>query len=219
MRTRSAQLDFDRLADALGAMIKRVSGALRDCRTALERNDAIIAAQLVAADEDIDALQQRVETVALRVIASRQPMARDLRWVLASVSVAAELERIGDYTKRIAGRIVAMKQQRQPLLALPDLIRLGVLVQESYDASLSAFYAEDADAARLAARLDDQVDQVYESVYGTVRSIVIDDSSCFDAGQASLAIAYAFERLSDRATNIAERTIFLATTVHEALNQ
>jgi phosphate transport system protein len=218
-RTRSAQRDFDWLADRLAATIQRASAALHDCRTALQRSDGFLAARIMAADEDIDALQLWVERAAVRVIISRQPVARDLRWVLAAISIAAELERIGDYTKQIATQVKWATQAQQSLLALPALTELGLRAQESYDACLSAFHAEDAGAARRAAQLDDLVDQAYRMAYQAIRSAIMADCSLFDAGQASLVIAHAFERLSDRATNIAERTIFLATTVHEPLNE
>ena len=95
---------------------------------------------------------------------------------------------------------------------------MGALTEHILTASIAAFLAEDATAARAVATLDDQVDARRRTILEAVRQMVLNDVTLFDAALASLEITRALERVADRATNIAERTVYLATAAHESLN-
>jgi len=212
------QHDYERLRNTFDGLARRVSGALHDSLLALRRSDALGAAQIVKDDADINALQQDVEEQATRLLAQWQLMLRDLRRVVAILMVASELERIGDYAKQIAAHVTQARAVNYALPALAELQRLGALTEQILAASIAAFTAEDVSAARGIAPLDDQIDVLRHAIGAAVRGTPLNDAAAFDAGLATIEIARTLERVADRATNIAERTIYLATATHESLN-
>lgn len=211
--------DYEYLRHTLDAMAHRVQNALHDSLQALRRSDAIGAGQVIRDDPDINALQQDIEDLVARFITQWQPMLRDLRRVLAMLAVAGELERIGDYAKQIAGQVRRARNANHPLLMTADLLELGASTEHILSASIAAFLAEDAALARSVAALDDQIDVRRHAIIEALRQAALNDNSLFDAAIASIEITRALERVADRATNIAERTIYLATAAHESLNE
>jgi len=132
--------------------------------------------------------------------------------------VAGELERIGDYAKQIALQVRRAREAGYTPLLTTDLQELGALTEHILTASIAAFLSEDATTARAIATLDDQVDARRRAILEAVRQMALNDAALFDAALASLEITRALERVADRATNIAERTVYLATAAHESLN-
>jgi phosphate transport system protein len=210
--------DYDRLRHALDGMAQRVKEAMHEALQALRRFDAIGASQIIHDDPDINALQQDIEDLAARFISRWQPLLRDLRRVLALLMVAGELERIGDYAKQIALQVRRAREAGYTPLLTTDLQELGALTEHILTASIAAFLSEDATTARAIATLDDQVDARRRAILEAVRQMALNDAALFDAALASLEITRALERVADRATNIAERTVYLATAAHESLN-
>lgn len=211
--------DYDYLRHTLDAMAHRVNGALHESLQALRRFDAIGAGQVILDDPDINALQQDIEDLIARFITQWQPVLRDLRRVLAIFAVAGELERIGDYAKQVAAHVHRARSEQHPLMMTADLLELGAATERILSASLTAFLAEDTAVAREVATLDDQIDARRHEIIAAIRQAALNDSSLFDAAVASIEITRALERVADRATNIAERAIYLATAAHESLNE
>ncbi|MGQ9549067.1 MAG: phosphate signaling complex protein PhoU [Roseiflexus sp.] len=210
--------DYEFLHHTLNGMAQRVQGALYNALQALRRFDTIGASQIIHDDPDINALQQDIEDLTARFISRWQPLLRDLRRVLAFLMVTGELERIGDYAKQIALQVRRAREMGCAPLLITDLQELGTLTEHILAVSIAAFLAEDAAAARTVAALDDQVDARRHAILESVRQMVLDDNTRFDAALASLEITRALERVADRATNIAERTVYLTTAAHESLN-
>ena len=210
--------DYDRLRHALDGMAQRVKEAMHEALQALRRFDAIGASQIIHDDPDINALQQDIEDLTARFISRWQPLLRDLRRVLTLLMVAGELERIGDYAKQIALQVRRAREAGYTPLLTTDLQELGALTEHILTASIAAFLSEDATTARAIATLDDQVDARRRAILEAVRQMALNDAALFDAALASLEITRALERVADRATNIAERTVYLATAAHESLN-
>lgn len=211
--------DYEYLRHTLDAMAHRVQTALHESLQALRRSDAIGAGQIIRNDPDINALQQDIEDLVARFITQWQPLLRDLRRVLAMLAVASELERIGDYARQVATQVRRAHDDNHPLLMVADLLELGALTEHILSSSIAAFLAEDTAAARAIAALDDQVDERRRAITAAIRQAALNDSSSFDAAVASIEITRALERVADRATNIAERAIYLATAIHESLNE
>ena len=210
--------DYDGLHHALDGMVQRVKGAMHEALQALRRFDAIGASQIIHDDPDINALQQDIEDLTARFISRWQPLLRDLRRVLTLLMVAGELERIGDYAKQIALQVRRAREAGYTPLLTTDLQELGALTEHILTASIAAFLSEDATTARAIATLDDQVDARRRAILEAVRQMALNDATLFDAALASLEITRALERVADRATNIAERTVYLDTAAHESLN-
>ncbi len=211
--------DYDYLRHTLDAMARRVNGALHESLQALRRFDAIGAGQVIHDDPDINALQQDIEDLVARFVTQWQPLLRDLRRVLAILAVAGELERIGDYAKQVAVHVRRARDAQHPLMMTAELLEMGKTSEEMLSASIAAFLAEDPATARSIAALDDQIDARRYAIIAAIRQAALHDSSLFDAALASIDITHILERVADRATNIAERTIYLATATHESLNE
>ncbi len=212
------QNDLGRLNDELTGLHRMAATSLRRSVQALRLGDKHAASELTVADEDIDARQMAIENRALRIIALQQPVGRDLRLILMTVSVAGELERIGDYAKQIARRVRRLTQTDPALAAPPELTALGEIALRMVDGAIVAFLTDDVATARALAAEDDAADAAQDAVGRAVRAAVLGDARLFDAAENLLMIAHALERAADRATNIAERVVYLATAENEALN-
>jgi phosphate transport system protein len=204
--------------DDLLRMGSRVEHAVADALKALDRSDTDLALRVAAADREIDIARTRIEETVLQVIAMQQPVATDLRSLLATIAIAAELERMGDYAKGIAKRVE--RSLRAPVLveAPPEVLRMGTIAQTMLHASLDAFVRLDVDLARSLVDDDEKVDELEDQVVAKLLGQVREDPRKLDAVYVMLDVAHALERMADRATNISERVIFICTSSTEELN-
>lgn len=205
--------------DDLLRMGSRVEHALSDAMQALEQWDAARAKLVIQGDGEIDALQNSIEEAVLELLATQQPvLGTDLRRLSATVAIAAELERAGDYAKGIAKRVERCLKAPSLLDTPPGLHRMGEYAQHMLNASLDAFVRVDVGLARSLANEDMKVDQLEDQVTAELLNAARQDPSKFDCAIYMLDVTHTLERLCDRATNIGERVIFIATSVTEELN-
>ena len=170
---------------------------------ALMKRDVEAAAKLVAADARVDEYEREVETGAFRLLALRQPMADDLRYVFGTVKMAGSLERIGDYAKNIAKRTIVLAEH--PGIPVPqDMARLADLVTERLKDAIDAFSNRDKDKAAAVWERDQQVDDYYARVMRDIISEMSGDHESIECGAHFLFIGKNLERVGDHATNIAE---------------
>ncbi|HWQ11572.1 MAG TPA: phosphate signaling complex protein PhoU [Roseiflexaceae bacterium] len=204
--------------DDLLRMGSRVEHAVADALRALDRWDTELAQSVVAADREIDTMRTTIDEAVLQLIATQQPVASDLRMLLATIAIAAELERMGDYAKGIAKRVE--RGLRAPVLveAPPELHRMGTMAQNMLRTSLDAFVRLDAALARSLVAEDERVDELDDAVVATLLAQAREDPRRLDGVYAMLDVAHALERMADRTTNIAERVIFICTSATEELN-
>jgi phosphate transport system protein len=195
------------LLDDLLAMGQMVSDSIDRSVQALALQDEDLAQQVIAYDDEINATQNSIDEKCLVLIATQQPMASDLRTILAISNIASELERIGDYTEGI-GRL-AKKLAAQPLLKpLIDIPRMADRGREMLLSSLEAFAQQDVEAARKLGDADDLVDALYDQVYRELLVFMMEDPRTITQATYLLWVAHNLERIADRTTNIAERVIF-----------
>jgi phosphate transport system protein len=155
----------------LGAI---VAEAQRSAVQALAQRDESVAHDVIAQDQIINQLQHEIEEECVFLIASQQPVARDLRIIMAVSTVASELERMADHAKGIAR--LALRLIDQPMLKpLIDIPRMGEVGRELLSGQLQAFLAGDAEAARELARRDDEVDQLNDQVFRELLMIMMND--------------------------------------------
>lgn len=205
--------------DDLLRMGSRVEHALADAMRALATWDTALAKQVIGGDREIDTARTAIEEEVLELLATQQPvLATDLRMLNATIAIASELERAGDYAKGIAKRVE--RCLRAPVLLDPPagLHRMGELAQAMLHASLDAFVRTDVALARSLASEDERVDQLEDQVVEKLMDAARQDPSKLDCAIYLLDVAHTLERLADRTTNIAERVIFIATNVTEELN-
>jgi phosphate transport system protein len=206
--------DFGRsLADLqtdLAEMGRRVESATQSALSALETQNGDLAQQVIYADDDIDRLQDSLESKCVALLATQQPAASDLRSVLCAVHIAAELERMGDYAEGIAK--ICIRIGDQPLLKpLIDIPRMAELALKMLDESLQAYTGRDESLARKVCADDDAIDDLYNQVYRELLTYMLSDPRTIERATYLLWVAHNLERIADRATNIGERVLWLVT--------
>ncbi|MDO8672563.1 MAG: phosphate signaling complex protein PhoU, partial [Dehalococcoidia bacterium] len=153
----------------------------------------------------------------LSLMATQQPMARDLRLIIAVLLIGTELERMGDHAEGIA-KITLMLADEPLLKPLVDIPRMADKAREMLRRSLDAFIARDAEAAKKIAAEDDEVDALYDRVYQELLTFMISDPRNITRATHLLWVAHNLERIADRATNICERVVFTVTGRMEEIN-
>jgi phosphate transport system protein len=202
--------ELQRLQDAVLALGSRVENAIVDSIDSLKEGDTEAARDIIAQDRLINERRFALEADALALIATQQPMARDLRTIAAVLDIASELERIGDYAKGIAR--INLMIGGQPFIK--PVIHLPLMADKASDMlhqSLEAFIRGDAALARAVPEADDEVDALYNRVYRELIESIVADASRIDQANYLLWAAHNLERAADRVTNICERVIFTVT--------
>jgi phosphate transport system protein len=191
----------------LGSMVEQ---AMLESVDALKRRDLQTARRIYQDDHLINEKRYAIENAILILIATQQPMARDLRLMAAILEVITELERMGDYAKGIAK--VNMRMGDAPLpVSMRDFSRMADLAVSMLHRALSAFITENAAQAHEIPADDDEVDNLYNQVYRELVAAMIANPEIIDQANLMMWVAHNIERLADRVTNICERTVFIAT--------
>ncbi len=199
------RVDLRRLASLVDVAIERSIAALG-------RLDAQAAENVVAADREVNQLRFAIEDRAVHLIAMQQPIAGDLRSIIAALMVAGELERIGDYCVGI-GKIVLMHEQRPLLKPLVDIPRMAALVRTALRQAVDALLTKDAKLAETIAAQDDEIDHLYEQIYRELLTYMLNDPRTIDRATWLLWVAHNLERMGDRIQNVCERTVYEATGI------
>ncbi len=177
---------------------------------ALLDNDLDLAAEVVAGDMAINDLRFRIEKQCYALLVMEQPVAGDMRTIVAALTIASELERVGDHGKRIA-----KLQQRQPnipsSIPLSGIDRMCELSLELIDRSLQAYASRDVSAAKQICKDDDEVDALYKQTFNITLSYMLENVKAIGPGTYLIQVGHELERVGDRATNIAERVIYAQT--------
>ncbi|MCL4186436.1 MAG: phosphate signaling complex protein PhoU [Rhodobacteraceae bacterium] len=209
------QTAFDRDLEALQALIMKMGGlvesAMAGAARALEARDEELAAQVRAADTQVDLLERQIHQDCARIIALRGPTATDLRTVLSVMKTAGDLERIGDYAKNIAKRVAVLAQMPQVGNSAGTLRRMMRAVELMLKDALDAFTRRDVELARHVRASDEEVDQIYNTLFRAFLTHMMEDPRAITAFMHLHFIAKNIERMGDHVTNIAEQVIYLAT--------
>jgi phosphate transport system protein len=205
------------IKDAVLRMGAIVEDAIRRATTALQAHDATAALDVVKGDARINDLQREVSRLISVAIATQQPVARDLRYLLTLDHVTYELERIGDHAASVAKQVIKLAPEA-PLgdyLKLPEMGELGAQLVHSV---LRALVDVDAVAAREAAVMDDDIDRLYHATFDEVVELMRQDPANVERGTRIVIASHYLERIGDRSTNIAEDIVYLVTGDVEDLN-
>lgn len=195
----------------LSGMIARMGGLaeaqLGSALHALARRDSDLAHKVIEGDSRIDELDHETDSFAVRLLALRQPMAGDLRHIVAALNISGEIERIGDYAANVAKRVLVLDQ----LPVTPgtgQVVRLGELVQAMLKDILDAYVEKDVDKAIRVWGRDEDVDSLYNTVFNDLLAQMNGDPGTITASTHLLFMAKNLERIGDHATNIAETLHF-----------
>ena len=192
---------------ALGSMVEP---NLSEAVEILKRQDRAGAERMIAADRSLNERRFAIETDALILIATQQPMATDLRTIAAVMIITSELERIGDYAKGIA-KITLMIGDQPLMKPLIDVPLMAEKARSMLHRALEAFAQRDLVAARAIPEEDNEVDELYDQVYRELMTFIIADPANIDQANYLLWAAHNLERAADRVTNICERVVFAVT--------
>jgi phosphate transport system protein len=208
MARQAFQEQIRELLEDLLEMGQMVANSIDSSIQALAKQDQELAQWVIDYDDEINSYQYDIDEKCLVLIATQQPMAGDLRAILSVSNIAAELERIGDYSEGIAR--LAIKLAGRPLLKpLIDIPRMAEEGRHMLMGSLEAFARQDVESARKIGEADDVVDALYDQVYRELLVYMMEDPRTITEATYLLWVAHNLERIADRTTNIAERVIFL----------
>ncbi len=208
------RVDFDQHLNLLQQEVVFLAGfvekAIHRAVDALKNRDLEASRQVVMDDDYIDQKRFEIEDRCVDLIATQQPMARDLRAIIALLHIVVELERMGDYAEGIAKISLAIGDTPllKPLIDIPSMAeKATMMLRDSIDSLLS----RDIVKAHQVCQADDEVDELYDQVYRELLLFMIQDPQTIQRATYLLWVSHDLERIADRATNIAERVIFLVT--------
>ncbi|MDO8750049.1 MAG: phosphate signaling complex protein PhoU [Dehalococcoidia bacterium] len=208
------RVDFDvhlrALQDDLLVLGSMVEKAIAKAVDALKRRDLKVSRQVIQEDDYIDQKRFVIEEKCVELIATQQPLARDLRKLIAFLHISVELERIGDYAEGI-GKISLMMGEEPTLKPLIDIPRMAEKAIDMLRRSMDALVNRDIGEAMAVCKSDDEVDALYDQVYRELLTYMIQDPKTIQRATYLLWVAHDLERAADRATNVAERVIYVVT--------
>ncbi|HED23942.1 MAG TPA: phosphate signaling complex protein PhoU [Firmicutes bacterium] len=205
------------LQERLQYMGSLVEEAIALAIESLKKQDPDLALAVIEGDDRIDDLEQEIEEKCLEVIATQQPMARDLRRVATLFKMINDLERMADYATSIAK--ITRRIGHQPLIKpLVDIPRMAFLSQKMVKQSLDAYVREDVDLALAVGTDDDEVDHLFGQIFRELLTIMMENPKTITQATHLLFVGRWLERIGDHATNIAEEVIFLVTGEKKNLN-
>jgi len=191
----------------MGSMVEK---AIIRSIESLKKRDLDAANQIITDDIKINKKRFDIEEKCIELIATQQPMASDLRTIIAVLSIITELERIGDHAEGIA-KIVVMIGDEPPVKPLVDLPRMADKTIDMLRRSLDSFDKRNAESARQIAIEDDEVDNLWSQVFRELITFMAEDPKTITRATRLIWVAHNLERSADRVTNICERVVFLVT--------
>jgi phosphate transport system protein len=198
-------------------MGKSIDEAIFSSLQALYERDSKLAGQIIQDDSRLNAMRYEVEEKGLAIIATQQPAARDLREVVAALSIVTDLERMGDHAAGIAKTVLLLGDA--PMRILPvGLVRMSDLSREMLRRTLEAYMQNDVDLAYAVALEDDLMDRQYRVLFTEILGTMIENPDATDVLLYYLFTGHNLERIADRVTNIAERVIFMSSGKMTELN-
>ncbi len=206
---RSYDEDLDLLRSKLSEMGREVEDQLIKANDALLNGDNGLAELIIVSDEKVNLLQQEVEDLGVRILATRQPVAQDLRSVISGLKIASELERIADYAANIALNLPNLDRQidfDQPIDAISKMAELAKAMLTDI---MDAYTKSDVAKAIAVWHRDDRIDSTYADLLSDLRKIVHDNSDSIKTYTGLIFIARCCERIGDHITNIAENVNYI----------
>jgi phosphate transport system protein len=197
------------LKDALLAMGGRAEAVVQKSVEALKRRDPALSEEIFDDDGVIDRLEIDIDERCVSLLALRQPMAVDLRFIMGVLKISNDLERVGDHAVNIAGcskRLLA----EPPLKPLVDIPRMADLASSMLRDALDAFVRRDAVAARHVIGRDDEVDNLNQQLFRELVTFMVEDNKTITRAMELVLVARNLERVADLATNVAEEVVFIA---------
>lgn len=209
--------ELAKMRERLLELVRLADAAIGESVDALVRQDVAAAEAIITRDSHINELRYKIEKLCVTTIATQQPMASDLRTIIATAHVAVEIERMADHAAGIA-RLVPKLSEEPHLKPLIDIPRMAQISREMLEATVNAFIAGNVASARIAAARDDEIDELYNQTLRELLTYMMQNPHNIQRATYLLWVAHGLERIGDRVTNIAERVIFMETGKFEELD-
>jgi phosphate transport system protein len=193
-----------RISEMGGLAEEVLSKALKS----VQNRDAALAREVIERDEAIDAMEKQIEESVVSVIARRQPVAEDLRILIAAMKIASTLERIGDLAKNIAKRAIPLSSAR-PVKLTSSIVRMGRETLTQLSDVLNAHASRDVDLAVQIWNQDVELDEMYNAIFREVVTYMVEDSRLIGVGSQLMFIAKNLERIGDHTTHISEMIYYI----------
>lgn len=202
------ELELRTLRDRLTAMGGRCEQQLQLAMRALTERDDVLARKVIEDDAAIDRDESEIDEIALQILATRQPVASDLRFITMSLKFVTDLERIGDNAAGIAKRVLELNHV-PPLDKMPDLENLSRLVLTNLRAALESFSAKDADRARTIIEADREIDNRHASMFAELLAHVATDPATVTRVLPLTSVCRYLERIGDHVKNLGEEIMYM----------
>ena len=202
------QMELQGLKESLLTMATLVEEALRDAVQSLVKRNSDLARKTFEFEERINRLDIVIDDMCLKLLALRQPMAADLRFITSAMKITTDLERMGDQAVNIAERAISLNQEPQ-LKPYIDIPRMAEVAQSMVKDVLDAFVNQDSKLARSVCERDDLVDGLNDQIFRELLTYMMSDPKTITREVHLMIVARCLERIADHATNIAEDVIFM----------
>jgi len=213
----SPEVPFRHFHDQLTALNRRLLAMSEKAESlialsvdALLSQDAGKAEAVIDADRELDSMELEIEAAALGLLALQQPMARDLRFIVATIKVTSDLERVGDHAVNIAQAALRLISQRTNITPDPEIADMARRARAMLSDAIDAFLRADGALGRDVCARDDQIDALDESVFRILLTHMMADPRTINPSLEYLLVSRNLERVADLATNISEAAVFLA---------
>lgn len=206
---------FDNDLKAIESLVLEMAGLVEaqvnDSVTCLLKHDIELVSSIRASDKKVDALEIKISDMAIRVLVQRQPMAQDLRAVVAALKMVSNLERIGDYAKNVAKRASVVNEVILLGSSSKTISRMSAIVQEMVRGVVDAYVFRDIEMANLWRDKDEEVDLLHNTLFRELLTYMMENPRNITSCMHLLFIAKNFERMGDHTTNIAEQVHYIVS--------
>ena len=201
--------ELEKLREELLLMGAKVEAMVAASVRSFDERDYDLARRTIECDHEINRMEVEVDGFCISILARRQPVASDLRFLTSTLKLVTDLERIGDLAVNICERTIDLAPD-PPQRTYPNLARMAETVQSMVHDALDAFVAKDPAKAQWVIEQDRVVDSLYSHLFHEVLVVMMDDRTAVHRGMGVQSIAKHLERIGDHATNLAEQVVFLA---------
>jgi phosphate transport system protein len=202
------QKELEELKENLLKMAAMVEEAIRDSVQSLVKRDSELAQKTFNGEDQINKMENTIDEMCLKLLALRQPMAADLRFITSAMKIVTDLERMGDQAINIAERAISLNQEPQ-LKPYIDIPRMAEITQSMVRDVLDAFVNRDSKLARSVCERDDLVDGLNDQVFRELLTYMMSDPTTISRTVHLMIVSRCLERIADHATNVAEDVIFM----------
>ena len=203
--------DLGFLTESIAEMGGNAERMLERAVRALDTGDTDLATAVIGDDRILDDAEREIDEKAILIIARRQPMAQDLREIIGSIRIAADLERVGDLAKNIAKRVAAVQEFAQPRQLMHGIESLSMLARHQLNAVLDAYATRSASGLDAIRDRDEEIDAIHTSLFREMLTYMMEDPRTISSCTHLLFCAKNIERIGDHATNIAETLYYITT--------